>query len=227
MIIQLPPQSDKHQLTAKAPIHHLADHKEFFLLFNNRSYWQSEEQYQYNYNLLSDRLLTLSTSKGCSLNSLKQDAKYLRREFKRVGADIKLHSIHTALSGALGYSSYILARDCRAVDDFIDNLWPTDVVLGKKFMEGRLCLEEWPSTKLFQSLKSRISFNKKRDRIAKLNAEDLKVITRKRYAMSYEESRLGRKQDPADSTVDGHGFLLSQISYSGGLVECLYLITQS
>lgn len=139
-----------------------------------------------------------------SLKSLKADAKYLKREFKRAGADIKLHSTHTALSGAMGYSSYILARDCRAVDDFIDNLWPTDVVLGKKFMEGRLCLEEWPLTKLFQSLKSRIFFNKKRDRIAKLNAEDLKVIKRKRYAMAYEESRLGRKQDPADSSVDGH-----------------------
>jgi hypothetical protein len=204
MIIQLPPEPDKHQLTAKAPIRRLSDHKEFFLLFNNKNSWLSEEQYQYNYTLLSDRLLALCTSKGCSLKSLKADAKYLKREFKRAGADIKLHSIHTALSGALGYSSYILARDCRTVDDFIDNLWPIDVVLGKKFMEGRLCLEEWPSTKLFQSLKSRIFLNKKRDKIAKLNAEDLKVIKRKRYAMAYQESRLGRKQDAADSSVGGH-----------------------
>jgi hypothetical protein len=203
-IIELPPSPGEQQLTAKAPIHHLADHKEFFLLFNNKSAWLSEEQYQFNYNLMSDRLLKLSASKGCSLKSLKRDAKYLRREFKRAGTDIKLHCIHTALSGALGYSSYFLARDCRTVDDFIENLWPTDVVLGKEFMEGRLCLEEWPSTKLFKTLKSRILFNKKRDRIAKLNAEDLKVIKRKRYAMAYAESRLGRKQDPADSSVDGH-----------------------
>jgi len=31
MITQLPPEPDKHQLTAKAPIHHLAVHKELSL----------------------------------------------------------------------------------------------------------------------------------------------------------------------------------------------------
>ncbi|MNP12471.1 hypothetical protein D3C76_1047020 [compost metagenome] len=204
MIIQLPPEPDEHQLTAKAPICHLADHKEFFLLFNNKNSWLSEEQYQCNYNLMSDRLLKLSTSKGCSLKSLKGDAKYLKREFKRAGAVIKLHCIHTALSGALGYSSYRLARDCRTVDDYIENLWPTDVVLGKEFMEGRLHLEVWPSTRLINTLKPRILFNSKRDTIAKVNAKDLKDIQRKQYARAYVERRYGRKQNPADIGVDGH-----------------------
>lgn len=204
MIIQLPPEPDKHQLTAKAPIRRLADHKEFFLLFNNRNSWLSEAQYQYNYNLLSDRLLKLSASKGCSLKSLKADAKYLKREFKRAGAVIKLHFIHTALSGALGYGSYPLAHDCRTVDDYIENLWPADVVLGKEFMDGRLHMEVWPSTKLLNTLKPRILFNSEHDKIAKMNARDLKEMQRKQYVRAYVEKRYGQKENSADISVNGH-----------------------
>jgi hypothetical protein len=209
MIIQLPPEPDEHQLTAKAPIRQLADHKEFFLLFNNKNSWLSEEQYQYNYNLLSDRLLKLSTSKGCSLKSLKADAKYLKREFKRAGAVLKLHFIHTALSGALGYSSYRLARDCRTVDDFIENLWPADVILGKEFVEGRLHLEVWPSTRLLSTLQPRILFNNKRDKIAKVNDIDLKVIQRKQNVRAYLEKRYAQKESSSDISVDGHTELQS------------------
>lgn len=204
MFIQFPPEPDEKQLTAKAPIRHLAEHKEFFLIFNNKNSWLNEEQYQFNYNLMSDRLLKLSTSKGCSLKNLKVDAKNLKRTFKKAGAIIKLSGIYTALAGALGYSSYQLARNCRTVDEYIENLWPADVVLGKEFMEGRLHMEVWPSTKLLNKLKPRILFNSKRDKIAKMNARDLKEMQRKQYVRAYREKRYGQKENSADTGVDSH-----------------------
>ena len=108
------------------------------------------------------------------------------------------------MADALGYSSYQLARNCRTVDEYIENLWSADVVLGKEFMEGRLDMEVWPSTKLLNKLNSRILFNSKRDKIAKMNARDLKEMQRKQYVRAYREKRYGQKENSADTGVDSH-----------------------
>ena len=122
----------------RAPAESLGDHSELFMLFNNRGSWASEEQYKFSFDLLSDRLIRLGTRRGCYLKSMKKDVQNIRRQLKKLGIRIKVHHIYTALAGALGYSTYQLARDCRTVDDYIDNLWPPGITLGRKFFLGKM-----------------------------------------------------------------------------------------
>ena len=194
-IIELPPGPDEQQLTARAPAERLGDHSELFLLFNNRGSWASEEQYKFSFDLLSDRLIRLGTRRGCYLKSMKRDVENIRRQLKKLGIRIKVHHIYTALAGALGYSSYQLARDCRTVDDYIDNLWPPGITLGRQFLLGKMPKGGWPSTKLIKWLEPRIAYNKKRREVDKKNAVELKAIRQKKgvreHKRSISESKAG------------------------------------
>lgn len=50
----------------------------------------------------------------------------------------------------------------------------------------------------------RILFKSKRDKIAKMNASDLKEMQRKQYNRAYVAKGYGQKENSADISVDGH-----------------------
>lgn len=208
-IIEIPPEPDEQQLTARAPTESLGDHRELFLLFNNRGAWASEEQYNFSFDLLSDRLIRLGAGRGCYLQSMKRDAGNIRRQFKKLGIRVKVHHIYTALAGALGYSSYKLARNCRTVDDYIDNLWPPGTTLGRELLLGRMPKGGWPSTKLIKWLEPRIAYNMKRREVDKKNAIDLKENRRRQWVREHKKSVYESKQraeDPALASAIGDLF---------------------
>jgi hypothetical protein len=187
------PQQAPRQLTARAAIKHLGEHLQAFLNANNIASWKPDDDYVLRSDKVADVLVTLGNARVLTVAQLKFQAKLLQRLFTTSGAKISLSNSQNMVARCLGYKDYRLAYFCRSVDHYVDNLWPTEmVVMGQLLTESDLM--HWGSSSLSDELRSRVRFNFQRSRLIREidRAHHLNPTYRSKEFLRREKQQLKR-----------------------------------
>jgi hypothetical protein len=162
-IIELPPQSEPHQLTARAAVVHLGEHFESFLAANNLRGWYPDANYVFRDDRLADQFVLIALSSGLSLKRCKITNKRLRKIARASGCTIKCGAMYEMLAHALGYSRWYFAYKCRTVDDFIENTWPLGGVISLASFDEQ-AIEKISRRSVDARMAERYRYNKIRDK---------------------------------------------------------------
>ncbi|WP_288440961.1 hypothetical protein [uncultured Pseudomonas sp.] len=163
-IVLYAPQEIPKTLTARVAISHLGEHLRAFLNANNISNWAPDEEYVLRDDKLADVLVTLGTAKGMTIAQMKYQAKKVLKLAKAGGAKIQLGHSYSMVANCLGYRDFRTSLQCRSVDNYVDNLWLTGVLLRDGLLASERP-ESWPSSRITDELRARMRFNKTRSNI--------------------------------------------------------------
>ncbi|MCC9005554.1 hypothetical protein [Pseudomonas putida] len=164
--IELPPAPNERQLTAKASCENLEEHKALFLAANNNKEWTEEEKIILSEKTIAAKILECASSEGLFFGQLKNRSNRIYKDIRKTGRKMKLHRVYDILPRALGYRDYVSAYQLRTADDFVHNLWPSEMKRGEEFLTMNN-IEQWPSDRKCDEFDRARALNRTKTKVRK------------------------------------------------------------
>lgn len=153
-----PPQTPPAQLTAKAAAEHLGEHFQAFLKANNLFGWRSDLDYELRDDRVADIMVRIGNTMGMSIGQIQYHGKVLKKLYTASKIKIPHIMYYNIVANCLGYDTYQFAYMCRSADNYVNNLWPTDMVLAGQLLSSKT-LGHSKVASLPEEIRARIRFN--------------------------------------------------------------------